>query len=135
MRDHLTLIGARPDVVLCSPARRTVDTLAGIRPALPDDVHVETVEVLYGAGADRLLRLVRSSTDDRGCVMVVGHNPGLGDLAALLAGSGDADAQAQLRTKFPTGAIASMSFDGAWAQLAPGAARLDDLFMPRRPRS
>ena len=135
MRDHLAASVARPDLVLCSPARRTVDTLAGIVPALPDGVRVEQLDALYGADAATLLRIVRSLDDEIACAMFVGHNPGLGDLAVLLAGSGERAARDQLREKFPTGAIATLSVDSGWADLEPGAARLDDLFMPRRPRS
>jgi phosphohistidine phosphatase len=134
MCDHVAGIDGRLDLVLCSPARRTVDTLTGIRSALADGVHVETIEDLYGADVERLLRLVRSFADQRENAMIIGHNPGLGDLAALLAGSGDADARAQLHAKFPTGAIATLSFEGTWARLAPDAMQLDDLFTPRRPR-
>jgi phosphohistidine phosphatase len=135
MRDHLAASGWQPEVVLCSPARRTVDTLAGIRTALRPDVRIEAVDAVYGADATRLLRLVQALSDDLGDAMVVGHNPGLGELASLLAGSGEPDALDQLRSKFPTGAIATVSFDGPWAELAPASAQLEDLFMPRRPRS
>jgi phosphohistidine phosphatase len=134
MRDHLAAGDGRPDLVLCSPARRTRLTLEGIRAALPEHVRIETIDELYGADAWQLLRLVRSSDDEYSGVMVVGHNPGLGDLAVLLAGSGDPEARGQLRAKFPTGAMATISFDGRWSEVAPGSGRLDALFTPRRPR-
>jgi len=66
--------------------------------------------------------------------MLVGHNPGIEDLASRLVGSGDAELRAQLAAKLPTGALVALSFNGAWADLAPGAARIDALFMPRPPR-
>jgi phosphohistidine phosphatase len=136
MRDHLASgIGGDIDLVLCSPALRTRQTFDGIRSALPDQVQVTTVTDLYGADVDRLLQLLRSSGDDHRCTMLVGHNPGLADLAVLLVGAGDADERRQLRSKFPTGAIATLSFAGAWTELAAGSAHLDALFMPRPPRS
>ena len=65
--------------------------------------------------------------------MLIGHNPGLEDLALLLVGSGDKGRREQLAAKFPTGAAATLSFDGAWAGLEAGAARIDSLFTPRPP--
>jgi phosphohistidine phosphatase len=65
-------------------------------------------------------------------VMLVGHNPGLGSLASLLAGSGDAKALANLHGKFPTAAIAILGFDvGEWDALAPGNGRLLAFMRPR----
>ena len=63
--------------------------------------------------------------------MVIGHNPTIEDLAARLVGSGDAELRAQLAAKVPTGALVALSFDGAWADLDAGAARIDALFLPR----
>jgi phosphohistidine phosphatase len=63
--------------------------------------------------------------------MLVGHNPGLADLAAALAGSGEPADLSRLRDKLPTGALAILSFDGAWAALGPGCASLESLVVPR----
>jgi phosphohistidine phosphatase len=123
-----------PDVVLCSSARRTVDTLDGIRAALPKRASIDVSDDLYLAGADTLLsRLHGLDSKVRGA-MLIGHNPGLEDLATLLVGAGDAELRAQLAAKFPTGALAALSFDGPWNHLGAGTARIIALFMPRRPR-
>jgi len=135
MRAYLTQTEYRPDVVLCSSSRRTVDTLDGIRAALPKRVRVEVADELYLADADTWLeRLHRLENKDR-CAMFVGHNPGLADLASLLVGSGDAGLRAQLAIKFPTGALVALSFDGAWADFDAGTARIDAFFVSRSPRS
>jgi phosphohistidine phosphatase len=135
LRQYLARSGYRPDVVLCSSSRRTVDTLEGIRAALPKRARIDVVDELYLADADTLVTLLRAIDAEVGCAMLVGHNPGLEDLAALLAGAGDAGLRTQLAAKFPTGALVALSFDGTWATLAAGAARIDALFMPRPPRS
>jgi phosphohistidine phosphatase len=122
-------------VVLCSSSRRTVDTLEGIRAALPKRARIDVVDELCLADADTLVTLLRALDAQVGCAMLIGHNPGLEDLASLLAGSGDAGLRTQLAAKFPTGALVALSFDGTWATLAAGAARIDALFMPRPPRS
>ena len=136
MRDHLA-DRASPDLVLCSSARRTLDTLEGILPALDGDVEVRVEDELYGAGVWSLVDRLRRVDDDVTSVMLVGHNPGLHDLAVELAGDGDNDAGAtweQLVTKFPTGAIATLSFDVPWDGMGSGSATLDGLFTPRPPR-
>ncbi len=134
LRDYLIRSGHRPDVVLCSPARRTVETVEGIRAALPKHVGLELADELYLADAATMLTLLHTLDDTIRCAMLVGHNPGVEDLASLLMGSGDAELRAQLAVKFPTGALVTLSFHGPWADLAPGAARVDALFMPRPPR-
>ena len=135
MREHVARLGASVDLVLCSPAQRTLDTLAGIRPSLPDDARVAIEDHLYGIDEPQLLERLRTLDDEVRAVMVVGHNPTLQGLGSLLAGTGDPSELEHLRTKFPTGAVATLTFDGAWSTLGPDRAHLDHLFMPRRPRS
>lgn len=122
-------------MVLCSSSRRTVETLGGIRPAIPEQARVEVERELYLASAGTLLARLRALGSGVECAMVIGHNPGTQDLAMLLVGDGDAEMRAQLVTKLPTGAVVTLSFDGAWADLGGGVARIDDLFMPRPTRS
>ncbi len=134
LRDYLDRTDYRPDVVLCSSARRTVDTLAGVRAALPKRVTIEVTDELYLANAATLLARLRALDGTIRCAMVVGHNPAIEDLAARLVGSGDAGLRAQLAAKVPTGALVALSFDGAWPDLDADAARIDSLFLPRPPR-
>jgi phosphohistidine phosphatase len=126
--DHHKIVA---DVVLCSSARRTIDTLDGIRRSLPAGVDVRIEGRLYGAPAERLLRAIRELDDAVGGVLVIAHNPGLEDLVDQLVGDGDAALRARVTEKFPTGALASMSFDGRWSELGPGSVRLDDFVVPR----
>lgn len=140
MQDRLAT-GPRPDLVLCSSARRALDTLAGIRPALPDAVEVEVERALYRADASALLDRLRTLGEDTGAVMIVGHNPALHDLALGLLGDVDGDdgvrdevARARLAAKFPTGAIAILTLGSRWVDLEPGCAVLDDFFTPRPAR-
>lgn len=135
IRDHVLGADHRPELVLCSSSRRTVETLGGIRPAIPEQARVEVERELYLASAGTLLARLRALGSGVECAMVIGHNPGTQDLAMLLVGDGDAEMRAQLVTKLPTGAVVTLSFDGAWADLGGGVARIDDLFMPRPTRS
>jgi phosphohistidine phosphatase len=134
LADHLTRAGQRPQVVLCSSSRRTVDTLGGIGAAVPKRADIEVDDELYLATANTLLARLRRIDDGIDCALLIGHNPGLQDLAARLAGAGDVSMRVQLLAKFPTAAAVTLSFDTPWAALRAGGARLDDLFMPRQPR-
>jgi phosphohistidine phosphatase len=131
---HLRQEQVRPDLVLCSSARRALDTLAPLRPALGDP---ETVveDDLYGASALEIMGRLRRLDASTGSVMVVGHNPGLHDLVVTLAGSGD-DLD-RVRMKFPTAALATIVFElWAWSDLVAGRGRLATYVRPRDlPRS
>ena len=66
-----------------------------------------------------------------GCVLLVGHNAGLGDLAVRLVGSGDAELLGRLRAKVPSGAFATLAVPVPWSKLRWGAAELTDYVVPR----
>ena len=131
MRDHLERTGEAPELVLCSSAVRTVATLDGIRAALPALVAVRIEDGLYAASGERLLRRLSEVDDDVMRVLVIGHNPGLEDLAGNLIGAGEERDRGRLAAKFPTGALAVLSFGGTWADLSPGAATLESFVVPR----
>ncbi len=126
MAAHLRAERIQPDLVLCSTALRARQTLEGIRPAF-GDVQTRFEGSLYGAGAEELLGWLRK-VDEIGSVMVIGHNPGLHDLAVLLSGEGTE--VIRLSEKFPTGALATLEID-SWQGLGPGEARLQALVVPR----
>lgn len=129
---HLQAEALRPALVLCSSARRARDTLEALRPALDDATVIRIEDSLYGADADELLDRLHAVDPRVSSVLVVGHNPGLEDLAIHLAGDGDQTALTQLRTKFPTGALATLDLGRSdWARLGRGQAFLTNLVLPR----
>lgn len=124
--------GYRPDVVLCSTARRTRDTLELLRPHLPKSAAVEFVSGLYMAATREMLTEIGKVPASAQCVMLLGHNPGMGSLAGLLAGGGDEKALGAMHGKFPTAAIAVLGFNvGKWSEVAPGAGILRAFMRPR----
>jgi phosphohistidine phosphatase len=131
LRRHLADAAVAPELVLCSSARRTVMTLDGIAPAFPAGTTVLVEPGLYGASSDRLLRRLHDVADTVGSVMLIGHNPGLELLAHLLIGRGDPELRRRAETKFPTGALAELAFDGGWSALARGATSLESFVVPR----
>ena len=77
------------------------------------------------------MQLVLGAGDAVNTLMVVGHNPSIGDLASQLSGSGDRRARADLRSKFPTSGIAILEFDVArWADVRGYGGHLDRFVTP-----
>jgi phosphohistidine phosphatase len=120
--------GWLPDIALVSPAVRARETWRLVSAELPKPVETRFEQAIYMAAPDGLLALLRH-TETPGSVVLVGHNPGLEQCAALLAGpASDARALAAMREKFPTAALAR--FDVS-AGLAPGSAILTDFVRPK----
>jgi phosphohistidine phosphatase len=121
----------RPALVLSSPSRRTRQTLEGIESSLGKGSRVEFAPELYAAAEEELLERLRAVPDSAESVMLIGHNPGLHDLARALASRG-VDLP-RLDEKFPTGALATLVIDSdTWATLAPGDAELVDYIVPKQ---
>jgi phosphohistidine phosphatase len=131
LRRYVTEAGVAPDLVLCSSARRTVMTLEGIASALPADTNVHIEASLYCATSDQLLGRLHDVSDDTASVLLIGHNPGLETLVSLLIGDGDEALRLRVAAKFPTGALATLAFDGRWSDLAPADATLQAFVVPR----
>jgi phosphohistidine phosphatase len=129
---YLRSEATHPDLVLCSPARRARETLEVLLATVGATLDVRVEDDLYGAYASDLLQRLREVATGVESVLVVGHNPGLQDLAIELAGDGEEDAMQQLRAKFPTAAVATLDAGVAqWADLAPGCAYLTRVVVPR----
>jgi phosphohistidine phosphatase len=120
----------RPDLVLCSSAVRTRQTLALIAAKLKDP---ETLfeDGIYLADARALLRRLRKVPAACASVMVVGHNPGLHELSIMLLCSGAGANARRLKDAMPTGALAMFELDGPWASLDRGAGRLVEFVTPK----
>lgn len=127
--DHLAHEAIEPELVLCSSAVRTLQTLELVRPT--GAVQVE--DELYAASADRLLKRLHLLPDEAGSAMLIGHNPGVQELALDLASGGSE--LARLRAKFPTAALATLTFaQGSWSALARGDAVLATFVVPKQLR-
>lgn len=126
-----------PDHVLCSDAVRTRQTWALVEEAWAEHGGGPRADVvidpdLYLASPRGILALVAATPPEVDALMVVGHNPGMHDLAATLAVPGGTPAHARLARKFPTAAVAVLDFDAEdWSELGPGQGRLVAFVRPK----
>ena len=118
LRDQDTSVS----LVLCSSALRARETVERVSP--PGEIRIEPE--LYGASASELLARLRRLPDEVESVMLVGHNPAMQQLAVGLAAGSEL-----AQRKFPTGGLATLSFEGAWHALERGTAELEAFVVPR----
>jgi phosphohistidine phosphatase len=134
MRQAMRDLGLLPDLVLLSPARRTVETLEALEP-WDETPLIEPMESLYLADPDEILAALHTVAETVRSVMVIGHNPGLHDLALELAGPqlvlSDGPNERALAAGFPTGALAEFLVAGSWSDLREGGGRLVRFLTPR----
>jgi phosphohistidine phosphatase len=123
--------GFRPELLLCSPARRTRETLEALRGALAGAGRVEEDEALYLASAGGLLAKLKALPDPESQVLLVGHNPGLAELAQLLVERGAAEVLLRAARGLAPGAFAALRIaTPRWRDLAPGCAELVEFLRP-----
>jgi phosphohistidine phosphatase len=121
-----------PDLALCSTAVRARQTweLASAQWGTPPPVRSDPR--LYAADVTELMGAVHEVSPEVETLLLIGHNPGLEDLVLELAGDSLDDALDEVRTKFPTSAIAVLAWHGtSWQALAPGTALLTGLIVAR----
>lgn len=110
----------RPDLILSSPARRALSTAEIFADALEYHRGIAVDERLYASDADTLLAVIGGLGDDQRCVMLVGHDPELTELAHRLS---------REITRMPTCAVAQFTFEAAsWSGIAaqsPSRIRFD----------
>ena len=120
MRDrHL-----QPNLILCSPSVRTRQTLTlASAEAWDKTPKIRFDKALYEATAETILGLLKELPEVVGHVMIVGHNPGLQDLAVMLAVGGRE--RQKLQDKLPTAAVVTLEFDEKlWKDLQPATGRV-----------
>jgi len=117
--------GVSPDLVLCSPARRARETLERMAEALDALPPGDYDDVLYLANSDTLLSQLRGVPAETGCLLLIGHNPGLEELVRALA-----PANAAVRSGLPAAGLAIFQISGAWVDLGQASARLAAFLTP-----
>ncbi len=119
-----------PKVVICSTAVRARQTLDPIAKATkPPKVIFE--REIYEVAHEKIWKHLRNLPESADCLLLIGHNPGLHDLALVLATADSAKLVPPRGGKFPTGAMASFRFDGAWKAVQPHSAVLFSYTSPK----
>lgn len=117
--------GIEPALVLCSASERTRETLDLVLPALKADPVIVYERRLYLADASDLLDRLHEIADDVPSVLMVGHNPGMQDLALALAPKRMRRERRRLAEKFPTAAVAWFRTGAKhWSDIKPNETEL-----------
>ena len=124
--------GIDPDLVLCSSARRTRDTLALVLPELKVEPKVVYDDALYHATPAEMLDMLHAIQPGANRVMLVGHNPEIQSFALDLVGSGPKHYRDRLREKYPTAGLAVINFaSGLWSSVTVNSGTLTLFLTPR----
>jgi phosphohistidine phosphatase len=125
-----------PDSALVSPAVRAHQTWELAWAAMKDRVpepHVELVPDIYGADPGQLLQCIReASAADPQRLLVVGHNPGMHELALALTDGGDEAGRRALADNLPTSGLVILDFaTDDWNDVAFRRGRLVQFVSPK----
>ena len=120
-----------PDIAIVSPAQRTRQTWALVKPELGIGITDKIENRIYEAPWRRLLAVVNDMPDDVSTVLMVGHNPGSAELALSLTGFGDRYAAQRMAAKYPTCGLAVLDLmEGGWVDFKPRSCRLERFVTP-----
>ncbi|WP_417677436.1 SixA phosphatase family protein [Roseibium sp.] len=121
-----------PDLILCSSAQRTRETLAHLLPFLDGEYDIRVQADLYYQNEDTYMPILRKDGGSARNLLLIGHNPAIEETALSLVGSGPEEAIEDMGLKFPTGALAILDFEiDTWAKLKPENGHLDRFVKPR----
>lgn len=118
--------GYLPDQILCSTSRRTAETWDSVAAALPEAPEPEMSAALYHAGPDLMLKVLKGAVG--ASVMMLGHNPGIGEFAGMLPAERPHHPDFD---RYPTAATLVVDFQiPAWGDVAPRLGSVLDFFVP-----
>lgn len=116
------------EAIVASPARRVVETLAGVAKGYGQLVEPSLDPRIYNASPDALAEVIREAGDDIGRLLLVGHNPGLQLLLLDLAQEDSGGHRAEVAAGFPTAALAQVTLAvDRWREVAPCSGRIVSL--------
>lgn len=133
MGRYITEHDLLPDLILCSTAVRTRETLRlafeDQADALPD---IKFEPGMYEASYATLLKIIQSTGPEVQSLMLIGHNPGMQILAFALSQEDDSDHRQHVARKYPTAGLARLTFDvDEWTSVLPGTGVLHAFVTPK----
>jgi phosphohistidine phosphatase len=112
-----------PELIICSTALRTRETLAIVTKTAELNTEVRYDERIYEASRSRLAEVISEIENDRNVVMLIGHNPGMEEILLLLTGK---------RQEMSTGTLAKIVFDTmSWTTTVEKRGTLESIVSPR----
>ncbi len=124
--------GLIPERIIVSTAARARETWDLIAASFDPSPHVVTDKRLYEAAPQAILNVIKECKPEVHTLLIVGHNPGLQELAAMLIATGNLEARQRLNEKFPTSGLLVIDFAlDDWARVHAHAGRLDHFVSPR----
>lgn len=132
MADYITETCPPPDLILCSTALRTRQTLNALLTRIAVDIDIQLRGELYEDSEMDYISLLQNLDTPAETVLLIGHNPATEDTASSLYGQGDKEAFADLGEKYPTAALAVFTFAARrWPEIGEGLGTLERFVKPR----
>lgn len=121
-----------PDMIISSDALRTKQTIKNIIDESCLRNKVDFTKNLYLASAGEILKEVAKINNNLNNVMVVAHNPGIQELAAILFKDGDEEKLRKIKTKYPTASLSSFILHtNSWSEIYPASCTLEFFVSPK----
>ncbi|UXN58286.1 SixA phosphatase family protein [Phyllobacterium zundukense] len=125
MGTYMAEKGLMPDLAIVSTARRAKETWKRARSAFKHNISRRKEPRIYNASAKAILDIIKETAPDVKALLLVGHNPGLQDLALRLIGKGSQSDLSRLHQKYPTAGLVVIDFDvKRWRDVSDDLGRL-----------
>jgi phosphohistidine phosphatase len=123
--------GLVPDLAMVSPTTRTKETWSLLAPCFAKPPSMITDDRIYNATVEKLIGAIREARKAR-TLLVIGHNPGLHDLAVQLIAAGDVEAHKRIKESLPTSGLVVIDLPlDDWSSIRPQSGRLERFVTPR----
>jgi phosphohistidine phosphatase len=129
--EYMAKQGLTFDRVLCSTAVRARQTWEEVQRFYKTSAPTAHEKKLYLASGNEILNLLSHMPEPVNSLLIIGHNPGLHQLAVKLAGTGDSVLLDRLALKFPTCALAGLMLDPPWKKIPHARGRLLEFITPK----
>lgn len=127
--DYITQRKIKPDLVLCSTAKRTLETCNTINKTLNSTWPIQKTKALYLCNIIQLIHEINMVSDDYAHVLMIGHNPALQEVSWLLSSKSDSTLMRSVETGFPPATLTTHSFNcDHWSEVDKGLGVLKDVY-------
>ncbi len=130
--DYFNTKQLKPDLVFCSSATRTRETLKRLEKNSDLSFNTSHTEALYGGNVDSVLSLLQGISSHHNTVMIVGHNPCIQDAALAFSHNHESVFAQQINEKVPTGSLITLDFSiSAFAHVSLNIGEITNFIRPK----